>query len=95
MERFYQNLLGKRDSQKMPMKKAEALHAVKVWLRTLSREDAKKHAAALTKDVSRGKGRPVLTLMPEVPRPATEEKDDRPLAHPYYWAAFVLIGNPE
>ena len=29
----------------------------------------------------------------ECPR-KPEDKDDRPYSHPYYWAAFVLIGDP-
>jgi CHAT domain-containing protein len=46
--------------------------------------------------VERGKGRKALPLLPEVPKRETPaEKDDRPYAHPYYWAAFVLIGDPD
>jgi CHAT domain-containing protein len=47
--------------------------------------------------VERGKGKPKLPLAPELPQaPAgVREEDDRPYAHPYYWAAFVLVGRPD
>src|SRR5262249_23922015 len=95
MERFYQNLLGQRDGLKQPMKKAAALAEAKKWLRELSREEAVKRAAVLTRGVARGKGRPVRPLLPEVPATAPQEKDAPPYAHPYYWAAFVLVGDPD
>jgi CHAT domain-containing protein len=40
----------------------------------------------------RGKDRPKLPT-----RPATgsvESAEDRPYAHPFYWVAFVLFGDP-
>jgi tetratricopeptide (TPR) repeat protein len=92
MERFYQNLLGKREGLKGPLPKAQALAEAKEWLRQLPREEALKRAARLTKGVERGKGRPVQPLLPEVP---AADEEGRPYAHPYYWAAFVLIGDPE
>jgi CHAT domain-containing protein/tetratricopeptide (TPR) repeat protein len=97
MTRFYQNLLGKRDGLKGPLGKAEALAEAKAWLRGLSREEAVKQAARLTAGVERGKGRQRLPLLPGVPPApaAVEDKDSRPYAHPYYWAAFVLIGDPD
>jgi tetratricopeptide (TPR) repeat protein len=95
MERFYQNLLGKRGGLDAPMGKAAALAEAKEWLRTLPREQAFARATALTKGVARGKGRPVQPLLPPVPAPPAETRDAPPYAHPYYWAAFVLIGDPE
>jgi CHAT domain-containing protein/tetratricopeptide (TPR) repeat protein len=64
MERFYENLTGAYDGQRLgkrgvPMSKAEALHEAKRWLR----------------DFTDGDG-------------------GRPFAHPAYWSAFVLIGDP-
>jgi CHAT domain-containing protein len=94
MERFYQNLLGKRPGLKAPLSKAEALAEAKGWLRQLSREEAVKRAASLSQGVARGKGRRLVPL--EVaPSTVGGAPNDRPFAHPYYWAAFVLIGNPD
>jgi tetratricopeptide (TPR) repeat protein len=93
MERFYANLLGKRDGLKKPMPKAEALAEAKRWLRGLSREEALKHWAGVQGGVVRGPGRKKLPLLPAVPK--TTDKADRPYAHPYYWAAFILVGRPD
>jgi tetratricopeptide (TPR) repeat protein len=94
MQRFYANLLGQRDGLKGPLGKAAALAEAKQWLRTLSREEALRVAAAVSQGVERGKDRPRQKLFHAVP-PAADARDDRPYAHPYYWAAFILIGDPE
>jgi CHAT domain-containing protein/tetratricopeptide (TPR) repeat protein len=91
MQRFYQNLLGKRDGLKGQMPRAEALAEAKAWLRSLPREEAVKRAARLGEGVLRGKGRPVQPLLVQ----SGKEEAERPYAHPYYWAAFVLIGQPD
>jgi CHAT domain-containing protein len=93
MERFYQNLLGRRPGLDKPLPKAEALAEAKVWLRKLPRKEALERVAALTAGVSRGKDRPALPRLAELPK-ATEGEADAPFAHPYYWAAFVLFGDP-
>jgi CHAT domain-containing protein len=95
MQRFYTNLLGKREGLKGPMGKAAALRQAKEWLRSLSRAEALRVAAEVSQGVERGKGRPRQTLLPAPPEPALAVKDDRPYTHPYYWAAFVLIGDPD
>jgi tetratricopeptide (TPR) repeat protein len=94
MHRFYANLLGKREALKAPMPKAAALREAKDWLRNLSRAEVLKVAAQVSQGVERGKGRPKLELLPPVPEPTPAAKGDKPYAHPYYWAAFILIGDP-
>jgi tetratricopeptide (TPR) repeat protein len=94
MQRFYANLLGKRDGLKAPLPKAAALREAKEWLRTLPREEALRVAAAVSQGVERGKGRPREKLLPALPEPVPAAKEACPYAHPYYWAAFVLIGDP-
>jgi hypothetical protein len=94
MERFYQNLLGKRVGLSKPLGKAAALAESKAWLRGLSREEAVRRTAQLTRGVERGKGRKELPLLPQLPPSSPGAVEDRPYAHPYYWAAFVLIGDP-
>jgi CHAT domain-containing protein/tetratricopeptide (TPR) repeat protein len=80
MVRFYQNLLGKRDGLKGPMPKAEALQEARDWLRKLSAKEVRAEVARLP----RGKAE----------KPVPLRKEARPFAHPYYWAAFVLVGGP-
>jgi CHAT domain-containing protein len=79
---------------KAPLGKSEALAEAKRWLRTLPREQALKHAAAVYQGIDRGKGRLKLPSVPDLPKPVPEAKEDCPYAHPYYWAAFVLTGDP-
>jgi tetratricopeptide (TPR) repeat protein len=87
MERFYQNLLGKRPGLKSPLGKAEALAEAKRWLRTLPRAEVLKRAEAIGAGVERAPGAKPL---PRVPAGPAEEP---PYAHPYYWAGFILVGD--
>jgi tetratricopeptide (TPR) repeat protein len=93
MTRFYENLLGKRAGLKGPLGRAAALREAQRWLRGLSRAEAEKRAAALAAGVPRGEvvklNRPVVPA----PRPGTREAP--PFAHPFYWAAFILLGDPD
>jgi tetratricopeptide (TPR) repeat protein len=92
MERFYQNLLGRRQGLDKPLSRAAALAEAKDWLRRLPREEALRQTAQLSQGVTRAKGRPTLPAAPELP---AGDKGARPFAHPYYWATFVLIGDPD
>jgi CHAT domain-containing protein len=79
MRRFYQNLLGKRDGLKKGMGRAAALQEAKEWLRTLKAKEAEEAIESL----SRGK----LIQAPK--------GQGKPYEHPYYWAAFTLVGDPD
>jgi CHAT domain-containing protein len=85
MVRFYQNLLGKREGLKGPLPKAEALREAKRWLRDLTAEQVDQEAARLPK-LERGGVRP---------RAGGAAAEARPYGHPYYWSAFILIGDPD
>jgi CHAT domain-containing protein len=94
MTRFYQNLLGRRPGLSQPLPKAAALDEAKRWLRELTVDQAGTELVAL----DRGTVRP---LVEEVDGPAVHAASSapkpagvRPYAHPYYWAAFILIGDP-
>jgi hypothetical protein len=90
MTRFYENLLGKRKDLKAPLPKAEALREAQAWLRALSMKERDQLAASLANGELRSTesaGKPVV-------RPK-EEPVDKPYAHPRYWAAFILLGDPE
>jgi CHAT domain-containing protein len=92
MTRFYENLLGKRPGLEAPLGKAEALREAKQWLRSLPRPQAEALAAQLSKGELRLTGSP---LKPAAAPAAGADKGDRPYAHPYYWSAFVLLGDPD
>ena len=89
MQRFYANLLGRRGGLSQPMTKVEALHEAKQWLRGMTVEQAEAEMKRMNLDpafVRRGTERRVA--------PAPVESA-RPFEHPYHWAGFILIGNPE
>jgi tetratricopeptide (TPR) repeat protein len=92
MVRFYENLLGKRGGAKQSLPRAKALSEAKKWLRTLPRQDAERLVTRLAGGQLRGS---VDQALPSVKgKPANLPEGERPFAHPYYWAAFVLIGDP-
>jgi CHAT domain-containing protein len=84
MTRFYQNMLGKRDGLSKPMPKAEALGEAKKWLRGLTIEEAGAAESKLPQ-VSRG----------DVRRRVDTPVSIHPYEHPHFWAAFVLVGDPD
>jgi CHAT domain-containing protein len=93
MTRFYQNLLCKRSGLSQPLPKAEALDEAKRWLRELTADEV---GGALA-DLDRGPVRPLAKVDGPVrvdPSPTPRPSGVRPYAHPYYWASFILIGDP-
>jgi CHAT domain-containing protein len=94
MGRFYRNLLGRREGGVSPMPKAEALREAKQWLRGLTAAEALDRLGVITQGVVRGE-RPAREEMKEVPKPKGAAKDYGHYAHPHYWAAFILIGDPD
>jgi tetratricopeptide (TPR) repeat protein len=85
MVRFYQNFLGKRAGLTQPMSKAEALREAKHWLRNLTATEVEELQQQLQR----------REIGPTRPRPTEDaEMVERPYAHPYYWSAFILIGDP-
>jgi CHAT domain-containing protein len=92
MVRFYENLLGSRKGTK-PLGRAVALDEARRWLRALPRKDAEGLAAHLDRGTLRGT---VVPLKPPGTARRTElPEGDRPFAHPFFWAAFVLVGDPD
>ena len=75
---------------------AAALAEAKNWLRNLTSEDALAFTADMTTGVVRGKGQKAL---PIIAVPKSDDPDAaktlRPFDHPKYWAAFILIGDPD
>jgi CHAT domain-containing protein len=92
MERFYQNLLGRRAGLKTPLPKAAALDEAKRWLRGLTAAEVGR-LGRLKGDRLRGKVEKLPPLHDEAGTTKTVGAE-HPFAHPYYWAAFVLIGAP-
>ena len=94
MTRFYQNLLGKRAGLAQPIPKAEALQEAKRWLRSLTVGQVDGELAGL----ERGGVRPLAKDSGAHPgEVATSPKPTgiRPYDQPYFWAAFVLAGDPD
>jgi tetratricopeptide (TPR) repeat protein len=89
---FYENLLGKRPGLKAPLGRAEALRAAKRWLRGLTRAELEPLTARLAGGTLRGTEKDTVPLKGKAP---PLPKGEHPFAHPYYWAAFVLVGDPD
>jgi tetratricopeptide (TPR) repeat protein len=85
MTRFYQNLLGRRPGLEQPLPKALALHEAKQWLRELPLHDAEELTKKLPTAVRAVKSRP------QAPARAVFH----PYEDPYFWAGFILIGDPQ
>jgi tetratricopeptide (TPR) repeat protein len=95
MLRFYENLLGARKELKAALPRAEALEEARHWLRELRQPEAERLASALVagKLTSTTRGEVVELNVRE--RPVKLPAGDRPYANPFFWAAFVLVGDPD
>jgi CHAT domain-containing protein len=94
MLRFYENLLGKRKGLKKALTRAAALGEARTWLRELGRKEARGLAAALVKGKLSGTRASEVEL--DVKEQAVElPAGKRPFAHPAFWAAFTLLGDPD
>jgi CHAT domain-containing protein len=83
MRRFYENFLGKRRGLAQPLPKVEALAEAKAWLRGLDVTQAEQAMDAVG-----------LTRGERTVKLAAAANPSRPFEHPYYWAAFILVGDP-
>ncbi len=84
MHRFYENMWvhGKT--------KSGALREAKVWLRSLTYADVFREREALENALrTTGATRGASGRADAIPH------EDRPYAHPFYWAGFVLYGQPD
>ncbi|HEX4608058.1 MAG TPA: hypothetical protein VH092_07625 [Urbifossiella sp.] len=77
------------------MGKAVALDEGKRWLRNLSGAEALALTAQMTNGVGRGdRGKDVVLRVGSSADPMAPGRDTKPFAHPKYWVAFILIGDP-
>lgn len=87
MQRFYENWTG---SEGAPMPIGDALDEAKSWLRTASRRALRVYGSELlASGASREPGSEKLEGTAILPETLT------PYADPYYWAGFVLFGDPD
>jgi CHAT domain-containing protein len=64
-------------------------------LRELSRAERDRLAEKLGKGVLRSDRTEVVEDNGPLPNEKPQEQGERPYAHPKYWAAFVLFGDPD
>jgi tetratricopeptide (TPR) repeat protein len=96
MRRFYQNLLGQRQGLKEKLGRAKALAEAKTWLRQLTRQEAERLAVRFSGGAWRGRVEKMrLTPDKKGEKPPAPQPTDRPFAHPAFWSAFILLGDPE
>jgi CHAT domain-containing protein len=90
MLRFYENLLGKK-----PLGRAAALAEARSWLRKLSGKQAQRYAGALAAGKLASTRGGVEALPPVKGKGVKVPAGERPYEHPFFWASFVLIGDPD
>jgi hypothetical protein len=92
MTRFYENLTGHRPSLAKPLTKAEALAEAKIWLRNLQAVEIEQLSGDLKRGLNTETARGRKRAQP-AKRNGTPDSF-RPYSHPYYWAPFILVGDP-
>jgi tetratricopeptide (TPR) repeat protein len=97
MSRFYENITGKREGLKSPMKRAEAMREAKGWLRNLSHKEIVAKLDSIFAGVAVGERGSIVEARPILPKLPAEgtTKEDKPFAAPYFWAGFILVGDPD
>jgi CHAT domain-containing protein len=95
MQRFYANLLGRRIGLSQPLPRAKALAEAKGWLSGLTRDEVAKLEASLSGGEARAKGAKQRQEAAPGLNVSAGPGNDRAYTHPYYWAAFVLVGDPD
>jgi CHAT domain-containing protein len=86
MKRFYQHLLK-------GMEVTDALRRAQLWLKDMTRDEAFAEVGAIfprKQTVTDGS-----TDLMEKYREWLNGLDEKPFAHPYYWAAFEVFGSPD
>ncbi len=78
-----------------PMPKAKPLAEAKARLRGLTRDEVAKLQASYSGGEARSKGAAKRTEAAPVLNVSAGPGDEHPYAHPYYGAAFVLVGDPD
>src|SRR5262249_14935103 len=84
--RFYQKPLGQRPRTETPPCKAAALAEARAWLRQLEASEVRQLKADLRQSRGSEEARPAEGVEAVI--------GDRPYRHPYYWASFILVGDP-
>jgi len=95
MYRFYANLLGVRPGLSRALPKAESLAEAKAWLRGLRPDEVATLVSGMAEGQARSKGAAKRTKASPTLIVPTGPGDEHPYVHPYYWAAFVLVGDPD
>jgi CHAT domain-containing protein len=88
MEEFYRRHLGEGQGI------AQALRGAQLWLRDLKRDDLLSRVAAAREEARTHPDRRLWARLDALREALSEDygPEDRPFAHPYYWAAFIASG---